>query len=441
MFLKILFWNVNRRLGTILKNISPFSERKPDLFFASEISVGYEAINNYAGYTKFADETIRERNHGGIACYVKNNIASHVFNVTFNLCYISLRLDFAPNYLFIGTYIQPESSSYFEPEMFSHLSTLLISANEKKLIPILGGDINCRYNDLNKLYPELNMHYDANIDDTSNMHGRTYGKDMCQIGEVFPLNHLKYGGKHFPGDFTYIKAQKKSQIDFVYTNKTGVKYIKDFHIHSENWHFSDHKPVEVELSTPVFVNVSHTLIRARELNYEFNPHAVKIIRHTKNYDFDMMSRLIKADKELLENNILTEIQNCSIDGAIKQLHGCLNIVHKKSMLKPNKTKRTAEISMEKANLDYNAYKNSLNEENEDVSEITFAEYQKSRNKITQAMYTSEHLRWKDLVDQKNSKDLWSSIDWKGSINKQNAQRASDEELATHFEELQINRSR
>ena len=110
MFLKILFWNVNRRLGTILKNISPFSEQKPDMFFASEISVGYEAIENVVGYTKYADKTVKERNHGGIVCYVKNNIATHVFNVTFNTCYISLRLDFAPNYLFIGTYIQPKSS-------------------------------------------------------------------------------------------------------------------------------------------------------------------------------------------------------------------------------------------------------------------------------------------------------------------------------------------
>ena len=210
-------------------------------------------------------------------CYIRKHLATHVFDVTFNTCYISLRLDFAPAYLITGTYIQPENSKYFEPNMFSHLSTLLISARKKKLTAILGGDISCRYGELNGIFQEMNLHYEVNVDMVSSMHGRTYGKDICQVGDVFPLNHLIHGRKAFPGDFTYIKANTKSQIDFVYTNKDGLKNVKELYIHNDKCHFSDHKPIEIELLTPISINVSNLLIRANELNYEFDPRRQRVL--------------------------------------------------------------------------------------------------------------------------------------------------------------------
>ena len=92
---------------------------------------------------------------------------------------------------------------------------------------LLGGDLNCRYGNLNDIFRNQNMHYNDNMDVTSNNHGRTYGTELCKVGKIFPLNHL-VGKKVFPGDFTYYKGGKKSQIDFVYTNSTGLKFIKDF---------------------------------------------------------------------------------------------------------------------------------------------------------------------------------------------------------------------
>ena len=112
--LKILWWNVNRHLNDILKNISPLSE-KPDVIFVTKTAAGYDAIPTIYGYNKYADKDVRVLNHGGIAFYIRSSVASHVFNVDFNTCYVSFRLNFVPTLVFIGCYIQPENSKYFDP--------------------------------------------------------------------------------------------------------------------------------------------------------------------------------------------------------------------------------------------------------------------------------------------------------------------------------------
>ena len=126
---------MNRRLNEILKNTSPLSE-EPDVIFVTETAVGYEAIPTIRGYNKYADKDVRVLNHGGIAFYIRSKLVPHVFNVDFNTCYVSFRLNFVPTLVFIGCYIQPESSKYFDPDMFSELGSFLISLREKKLAPI-----------------------------------------------------------------------------------------------------------------------------------------------------------------------------------------------------------------------------------------------------------------------------------------------------------------
>ena len=213
--LKILWWNVNRRLDAIVKNTSPICTYCPNIVFTTETSTGYDALPVIDGYKLYADNDIRLLNHGGIAVYVENTTATHVFDVNYKTCFISFRLDYAPSFIFIGTYIQPESSPYFNEGMFCDLNELLLSACEKNLIPIMGGDMNCRYGNLNVTFSSMNILYSENIDENSNHHGRTYGIDLCTSANIFPLNHLKQ--KKFSGDFTYLKADKKSQIDFVYS--------------------------------------------------------------------------------------------------------------------------------------------------------------------------------------------------------------------------------
>ena len=78
--IKICWWNVNRRLTEIVKNISPITDL-PDILFVTETSIPYGALPNIEKYKKFADKSVIKCNHGGVAAYVNNNLASHVFNI------------------------------------------------------------------------------------------------------------------------------------------------------------------------------------------------------------------------------------------------------------------------------------------------------------------------------------------------------------------------
>ena len=114
--------------------------------------MGYDIIPEIKNYTKFADSKIQVTNHGGVVAYVHNSISSHVFDVIYETCFISLRIDLVPQFNFIGVYIQPENSPYFTTSLFCNLSSFLMTLNERDIIPVMGGDLNCRFGKLNTAF-------------------------------------------------------------------------------------------------------------------------------------------------------------------------------------------------------------------------------------------------------------------------------------------------
>ena len=158
---------------------------------------------------------------GGIAWYVKDGLAKHVFRVQYNQAYISFRLDFAPEYVFIGVYIQPEGGRYFSVNMFADVGTCLMECSESGLTPFVGGDFNCRPGDLRQLGNGNMWAYTENNDKTTNKHGRTHFRDLCSTGNVKPVNGMKYHGMVCDNDFTFIRSNGKSQIDYCLTNSNG----------------------------------------------------------------------------------------------------------------------------------------------------------------------------------------------------------------------------
>ena len=87
----------------------------------------------------------------------------------------------------------------------------------------MGDDINCRFGDFNSAFHDFKLCYATNIDSVSNFHGI----DTCIAGNVSSLSHLIHENKKFDGNFAYFKVNKKSQIDMIYTNQEGVKFVKD----------------------------------------------------------------------------------------------------------------------------------------------------------------------------------------------------------------------
>ena len=283
-------------------------------------------------------------------CFISSALAPYVFNITFNESYVSFRLNFIPTLVFIGCYIQPENSKYFDPDMFGELGAFLLSLQERKLTPIMGGDLNCRFGNLNQLREDTGLLYGNNSDLSSNKHGLTYGKDLCMVGDVFPLNHLIYRGKTFDGQCTYFKGNKKSQIDYVYTNKNGLKLVENFVIQKDNWHLSDHRPIVVEIHAARMYNSGFLLKRARELNYEFDPNRPTIVRYLGSYDLDVLTNHLRENEEQIQGDVLAEMSMCNINNAVikldTHLRDALRVAKKKKTITVN---NAPKIAMEKAN--------------------------------------------------------------------------------------------
>ena len=90
----------------------------------------------------------------------------------------------------------------------------------------LGGDFNSRPGDLRQLGNNVSWHYADNIDTKTNKHGTTYFRDICKVGDIKPINGLKYLGKKMDNDFTFMRKNGKSQIDYCLTNTDGRKKLR-----------------------------------------------------------------------------------------------------------------------------------------------------------------------------------------------------------------------
>ena len=88
---------------------------------------------------------------------------------------------------------------------------------------------------------------------------------MCDLLRILPLNHCIYNEKHFDGNFTYFKANIKSQIDFVLTNNLGRSMVKKFEIIQTGWHFSDHVPTNLNISLTWNIALNSVLRRSKGL--------------------------------------------------------------------------------------------------------------------------------------------------------------------------------
>ena len=84
-----------------------------DIIFILETNLGYDALPTLNGFTLFSNPNNKICDYGGIACYVKNSLASHLFQIKYNLSHIAFRISTVPGFMFIGAYIQPEGARYF----------------------------------------------------------------------------------------------------------------------------------------------------------------------------------------------------------------------------------------------------------------------------------------------------------------------------------------
>ena len=155
----------------------------------------------------------------------------------------------------MGVYVYPTNSRNYNETDYSVVINEMNYWLSKGLHPYVGGDFNSRIGNINDIsLKSLKWIYAENVDSGTNLN-KNHFSNMCEVLKVLPLNHCIYYKREFKGGYTYFKANKKSQIDFVVTDNFGRMNVFDFDLVVSGWHFSDHLPVDVTIRCKYNINV------------------------------------------------------------------------------------------------------------------------------------------------------------------------------------------
>ena len=258
----VRWWNINSCWNIVDKNFM----KDFDILFLLETHCNSSSMPSISGFNVIGDPTFPlVSSHGGTVVYIKNEFFKHIQQIRYGRCTIPFNFTFALKVVFIGVYIYPYDSLNFRDSDFATILCEMDYWLCKWLTPFIGGDFNARVGDCKSFSQNsLKWRYDTNIDNHLNQQGKAL-INVCEILKILPINHSKYYDRIFPGNYTYFKAGKKSQIDFLITDAAGWRLIADFIISQSSWHVSDHLPLDATLTIKTSISANMLLKRSNNL--------------------------------------------------------------------------------------------------------------------------------------------------------------------------------
>ena len=86
-----------------------------DIVFLCETHTNVSSLPTIHGFTIFGDPSFPLFiKHGGLAVYIKNNLAQYINELRFGKCTFSFNISCLPNTFFMGTYVYPIDSENFD---------------------------------------------------------------------------------------------------------------------------------------------------------------------------------------------------------------------------------------------------------------------------------------------------------------------------------------
>lgn len=267
--LSIATWNINglfhKVIGDKSKNIDFVNSIKSnDLILLTETwsqtnlnLPGYRTINSI----KTAKVGQTSRLSGGITLLFNSKLEKHISVIknsqNFIWCKISREISKSNNDLYLcGLYIPPETSKYFEPELFDKLQEDTITFSGKENV-LLIGDFNARTGKLKDfIVPDGNKYIKnlspdiyhksirENFDNKINNHGKRL-IEICKNCNLRILNGRIKGDSL--GKPTFHNKYGTSTIDYAICNTELINNIK-FLVVQEPSYLSDHSQITTWLN-------------------------------------------------------------------------------------------------------------------------------------------------------------------------------------------------
>ena len=379
-------WNIQSVKDKLSDKIMKKLVDKYDLLVLTEIKTS--ANISCTGFTVY-QHSAKQGHRGGVALLLKPWLSKFVKKIDKSYENVLVcELTLFPNIVFVGCYITPSDSPYYDSAVFGHLQSLIKNDEGKKFFIL--GDLNSRVGTPQSLkIDDDELSYVGTDDNIVNKNGKEI-LQLCDDNDLVVINNLQYKDKHFKSKLSFRKkANWISEPDLLLVSDTCLDMLDSFEMiqYIENKHlYSDHALLAFVLDLRK-VRISTDLLLNRASNLGKSVYEVCPIRIEKSL------RLAQCDADrVIEYFMQNEppiIGNQSIDDLVNTFSRTVT-----SVLRENKVTLPQE-----------------------PSEWGNAE------------------KWTRLLEGNDPKKIWKSIGWNGSIDTSSSISPSDEEFRVHFEDL------
>ena len=291
-------WNCNGKLNsaidTVIKkftsasHIIHLSETKHNNYTKFETPINYVTLSRPG--TRLGDV-----DRGGNIIFLKKYLYKYLKKTAYFEWGIVLYFN---DVTLLFVYIVPDDSRYHRDVSFTELHNVLSNIEKNGKIGISVGDHNGR---MGKLVFRNNV-YEDNIDATRNRQGEILSL-IYNENAFYPMNHLLSDKRHFPGCYTFVKGERKSQIDFLFTNNHGriTQFVFDDSVLNQSDHVALIFTMKMKMSLPSTSllkwsrdsrKIGHTEnIKMFKINFDIDTEKLKLVLQPKltNYVNNLLS--------------------------------------------------------------------------------------------------------------------------------------------------------
>ena len=380
-------WNIQSVKDKLSDKLMKKMIDKYDFVFLTEIKTSLKIT--CTGFTVY-QHSAKQGHRGGVALLLKPWLARFVKKIDKSYENILVcEFETMPDTVFVGCYVTPSDSPYYDSAVFGHLQGIVKNDEGKKYIFV--GDLNSRVGiPPSRKIGGDEMSYVGCEDTAINNNGKEI-LQLCEDCDLAVINDLKYKDKHFKSRLSFRKKSNWiSEPDRLIVSVNGLDMIHSFDMvqYYENKHlYSDHALLDFVIDMKQ-VRISTELLLRSACNLGASLYEVCPIKVEKSL------RLAQCDENGVQEYFMRNeppiIHNQTADELVSTFNQTVV-----NALKENKKILTHELS-----------------------EWGNAE------------------KWTKLLAENDPKTIWKSIGWNGGINDASSSSSpTDEEFRVHFEDL------
>ena len=404
-----------------------------DVVFISETHLTkgqlYELKNFAAVHNPYSTvDDVKPR--GGISCFIQVNFLKHVKRTDITVSE-NIIVNLKNGDVLFGSYVPPSDSPYHQITDMCDVANMFVPKDHDRIV-LGGGDLNGRVGDIKMNMPLKGMKYLPNVDKIVNDSGKEILK-ICRSFRCFIVNNLQFQNKKFESDFTFYKGNKKSQNDLILANTAALDAIEEFKVHNVMWNPSDHTPLSVTFKLNTikrdFSSIASADLLTERISVEQSK-PKKII--TSNVDWEKFTSLVENDYHSYKYKAEALNVENSLDNLDDLVSAFSDSVYRSATLSNSQVEEVSQVPEDGI---FPTIEDLLAAQN--AGEVGGNEWNRVREEaiehIRKDVSQKDHQNWSSALNSKDSRSLWSKINWKGSFVSADADEKPElNDLATHF---------